>query len=59
MTALKWLPPFVLLKLQNCSCKYYETVYCIIVFIDEEKRFFSNKRKLFNFSGFLGDFLAG
>ena len=56
MTALKWLPPFVLLKLQNCSCKYYETVYCIIVFIDEEKRFFQIKESYSIFLDSLGIF---
>ena len=33
------------LKLQHCSCKYYETLYCIIMFIDEEKKFNLKKKE--------------
>ena len=56
--AFEWLLPlfflrflffftFMFLKFQHCSCKYYGTSHCTIVFIDEEKKFKFKKKNLF------------
>ena len=33
------------LRLEHCSCKYYKTLRCIIVLIDEEEKKFRLKKK--------------